>query len=103
MNDERKPEGTDPIEAARKGLGLLFQAARLTLERIPTQKIEDAVRTGAGEVGRVIESVTDKIDEQLKKHDGRSGSPASATGEGAAATVPAADAPAAKEDEKPNP
>jgi hypothetical protein len=76
MSDERKPEGTDPIEAARKGLGLLFQAARLTLERIPTQKFEEAVRSGAEEVGRVIESVTGSIEEQLKKHDGRAQPPA---------------------------
>jgi hypothetical protein len=71
MSDEQKPDVPDPIEAARKGLGLLFQAARLTLERVPTQKVEEAVLHGAREVGRVFETVTDAIDEQLKKHDGR--------------------------------
>jgi hypothetical protein len=100
MNDERKPDGTDPIEAARKGLGLLFQAARLTLERIPTQKVEEAVRSGAREVGRVIESVTDSIDEQLKKHDGRAQPPASPP---AAPASPPTEEHATSTDEKPTP
>jgi hypothetical protein len=100
MNDERKPDGTDPIEAARKGLGLLFQAARLTLERIPTQKVEEAVLSGAREVGRVIESVTDTIDEQLRKHDGRAQAPKAAPAP--AGTPPTEEHPASTDD-KPTP
>jgi hypothetical protein len=75
MSDENKPDPPDPIEAARKGIGLLISAARMTLDRLPTSKVEEAVLAGAREVGRVFETVTDKIDEELKKHDGRGATP----------------------------
>jgi hypothetical protein len=66
MSDDNS-EKPDPIEDVRKGLGLLFRAAKSTLEQLPTQKLEEAVVTGAREVGRAIENVTEAIDQQLFK------------------------------------
>jgi len=86
MSDDKKPDPPDPIEAARKGIGLLISAARMTIDRLPTSKVEEAVLAGAREVGRVLESVTDKIDEELKKHDGRGEKAADATTEPAPET-----------------
>jgi hypothetical protein len=69
MSDENseKPEKPDPIEDVRKGLGLLFRAAKSTLDQLPTRQIEEAVVTGAREVSRAIENVTGAIDKQLFK------------------------------------
>jgi hypothetical protein len=68
MSDD-KPEKPDPIEDVRKGLGLLFRAAKGALDQLPTRKVEDAVLTGAREVGRAIENVTGAIDKQFFKRD----------------------------------
>ena len=72
MSDDpnrREPEPTDPIEAARKGLGLLFRAAKATIEQLPKQKLEDVVLTGVREVGRAIENVTQTLDRQFFKRE----------------------------------
>jgi hypothetical protein len=68
MSDD-KPDKPDPIEDVRKGLGLLFRAAKGALDQLPTRKVEDAVLTGAREVGRAIENVTGAIDKQFFKRD----------------------------------
>ncbi len=77
MTDERKPDTTasppepkpDPIEDVRKGLGLLFRAAKSAVDSLPKGKFEDAVVSGAREVGRAIENVTQTLDKQLFKRD----------------------------------
>jgi hypothetical protein len=69
MSDEKPEEKPDPLEDVRKGLGLLFRAAKSTLEQLPTQKFEEAVVSGAREVGRAIENVTGAIDKQFFKRD----------------------------------
>jgi hypothetical protein len=74
MSEERKegqptPDPPDPIEDVRKGLGLLFRAAKSAIESLPTAKVEDAVLTGAREVGRALENVTQTIDRQFFKRD----------------------------------
>jgi hypothetical protein len=69
MSDENS-EKPDPIEDIRKGLGLLFRAAKSTFDQLPTRQFEDVVLTGAREVGRAIESVTGAIDKQIFKRDG---------------------------------
>jgi hypothetical protein len=83
MSEDRKPEDPtpedrsvphreakpDPIEDVRKGLGLLFRAAKSAIESLPTGKVEDVVITGAREVGRAIENVTQTIDKQLFKRE----------------------------------
>jgi hypothetical protein len=66
---ETTPDKPDPIEDVRKGLGLLFRAAKSTLEQLPTRQVEQAVVSGAREVGRAFEAVTGAIDKQLFKRD----------------------------------
>lgn len=86
MSDDHS-EKPDPIEDVRKGLGLLFRAAKSTLEQLPTRSLEEAVVSGAREVGRAIENVTGAIDKQLFKRDSAGApetpaeSPAEASGE----------------------
>jgi hypothetical protein len=80
MSDENPekpvPEKPDPIEDVRKGLGLLFRAAKSALDQLPTRQVEEAVVSGAREVGRAIENVTGAIDKQFFKRE--PGSPADA-------------------------
>src|SRR4051812_13187739 len=63
MPDDPK---SDPLDDVKKGLGLLFRAARTAASRLssegaPLEKLEGAVRTGAREVGRAIENVTNTV------------------------------------------
>jgi hypothetical protein len=64
MPDDDK---NDPIEDVRKGLGLLFRAARSTVEKIPTKDIEQAVVTGAREVGRALENVAKSVEREVTR------------------------------------
>jgi len=66
MSDAKKP---DPVDDLKKGVGLLFRAARHAVEDLPTGKLEEVVKTGVREVGRAIENVADTIDKQLFKKD----------------------------------
>jgi hypothetical protein len=69
MSDSDKP---NPIDDLRKGLGLLFRAAKTTIDKLPTGQIEEAVITGAREVGRALENVTHSVEEQfLRKPSAR--------------------------------
>ncbi len=92
MSDEHKKP--DPIEDVRKGLGLLFRAARNAVDEIPTDKIEGAVKTGAREVTRVIETVTSTIEKELFPGHAKSAErPASQPPPAAAAPAQPSDAP----------
>ena len=62
MSDEKRP---DALEDFKKGLGLLFRAARTAVDELPTGKLEDVVKSGAREVGRAIENVTQTIEKEL--------------------------------------
>jgi hypothetical protein len=62
MSDDEK---SDPIEDVRKGLGLLFRAARTTIEKLPRKDFEQAVVTSAREVGRAFESVGKTIEREV--------------------------------------
>ena len=61
-DDAGKP---NPLEDLRKGLGLLFRAAKTTIEKLPTGEIEEAVLSGAKEVGRAIENVAQTVEQQV--------------------------------------
>jgi hypothetical protein len=61
MSDE-KP---DPIEDVRKGLGLLFRAARTAVEKLPTKDVEQAVVSTAREVGRAVETVARTVEREV--------------------------------------
>jgi hypothetical protein len=58
-------EKRSALEDLRKGLGLLFRAAKTTIEKIPTGELEEAVLTGAKEVGRAIENVAQTVEQQV--------------------------------------
>ena len=63
MSEEQKDP--DPIEDVRRGLGLLFRAAKSAVSRIPTEKLEEAVVTSAKEVGRALENVGRTIEREV--------------------------------------
>jgi hypothetical protein len=82
MPDDDKP---DPIEDVRKGLGLLFRAAKGAIDKLPTKDVEQVVVTSAREVGRALENVgksiereVNRVKEDLKPH-GAAHPPADAT------------------------
>jgi hypothetical protein len=78
-----KPEDPkpNPIEDLRKGLGLLFRAAKTTLEQLPTEKLEEAVVSSAKEVGRAIENVTQQVEKQIFRKPTGSAPPPPVNGE----------------------
>jgi hypothetical protein len=85
-NDAGNDDKPNPLEDLRKGLGLLFRAAKTTIEKIPTGELEEAVVSGAKEVGRAIENVAHTVEKQvLRKPSVRAPSepPASKGAEGA--------------------
>jgi hypothetical protein len=55
----------NPLEDVRKGLGLLFRAAKTTVEKLPTKDIEEVVVTSAREVGRALENVGKTIEREV--------------------------------------
>jgi hypothetical protein len=59
---ENKPT---PLQDVRKGLGLLFRAAKTAVEGLPTGGVEEVVATSAREVGRAIENVASAIERQV--------------------------------------
>jgi|SRR5580692_8760366 hypothetical protein len=61
MSDDRPNPLTDVI----KGLGLLFRAAKTTVERLPTKDLEEVVLTSAREVGRAIENVATTVEREV--------------------------------------
>ena len=62
MSDDQKP---NPVDDLKKGLGLLFRAAKTAVDSLPTGKLEDVVMSGAREVGRAVENVAGTIDKEL--------------------------------------
>jgi hypothetical protein len=72
------------LEDVRKGLGLLFRAAKTTVEKLPTKDLEEVVVTSAREVGRAIENVGKTIEREVfgkdeAKKDGAAATPAAGT------------------------
>ncbi len=64
-DDDKKP--SDPIEDVRKGLGLLFRAAKGAVEKIPTKDVEQLVVTSAREVGRALENVAKSVEREVSR------------------------------------
>ena len=64
MSDDPKP---DPIEDVRKGLGLLFRAAKGAIDKLPTKDVEQAVVASAREVGRALENVGKSIEREVAR------------------------------------
>jgi hypothetical protein len=53
------------LEDVRKGLGLLFRAARTAAEKLPKGGVEEVVVTSAREVGRALENVASAIEREV--------------------------------------
>jgi hypothetical protein len=66
MSDE-KPK---PVDDLKQGLNLLFRAAKGAVDKIPTDKIEGALKDGAKEVGKAFESVANEVDKVFKHGTG---------------------------------
>ena len=66
MPNDDKP---NPLDDAKKGLGLLFRAAKTVVQKLPTQPLEKVVIEGAREVGRAVENVTTTIEKQVFGRD----------------------------------
>ncbi len=60
-NDEK----SDPLDDVKKGLGLLFRAAKTAAKNLPTQPIEKVVLDSAREVGRAVENVASSIEKEM--------------------------------------
>jgi hypothetical protein len=56
-DDDRPSAFTD----VRRGLGLLFRAARTTAKKLPKGNLEELAVTSAKEVGRAFESVASTV------------------------------------------
>ncbi len=67
MSDDRP----NPLTDVRKGLGLLFRAARTAVSRLPKGDLEEAVVTSAREVGRALENVATTIEREVLEKIGR--------------------------------
>jgi hypothetical protein len=63
-DDQEKPK---PIDDLKQGLGLLFRAAKGAVDKIPTEKIEGAVKDGAKEVSKAVEAVANEVDKVFVK------------------------------------
>jgi hypothetical protein len=62
VSNDDKPT---PLQDVRKGLGLLFRAARSAVEKLPKGGVEEVVVTSAREVGRAIENVASAIEREV--------------------------------------
>ena len=71
MSDDRP----NPLTDVRKGLGLLFRAARTAVSRLPKGDLEEAVVTSAREVGRAIENVATALEREVLGKRGRGDPP----------------------------
>jgi hypothetical protein len=61
-DDDEKP---DAMEDVKKGLGLLFRAAKTAVKKLPTEPIERVVLDGAKEVGRAVENVASTLEKEV--------------------------------------
>jgi hypothetical protein len=61
MSDD-KPS---PLSDVRKGLGLLFRAARTAVAKLPKGGVEEVVKTSAREVGRAFENVASTFEREV--------------------------------------
>ncbi len=95
MSDD-KPK---PVDDLKQGLNLLFRAAKGAVDRIPTDKIEGAMRDGAKEVGKAFETVATEIDKVVTNVTTRPGS--TPPPHPPAAAAPEAGTEAKKEDQPP--
>ena len=61
MSDEK----SNPLKDVREGVGLLFRAAKWAVNKLPTDSVEEVVRTSAREVGRAVRNVAATIEREV--------------------------------------
>ena len=60
-------DAPDPVDELKKGFGMLFRAAKHAVEQLPTDRLEDVVKSGAKEVERAVDALpTDRIESAVK-------------------------------------
>jgi hypothetical protein len=60
-------ENEDPLADLKKGIGLLFRAAKSAAHKIPKDKIEDAFKSSVEELQKAVEKLpTEKIEGTVK-------------------------------------
>ncbi len=72
------------LSDVRKGLGLLFRAARTAVGKLDTTDLEDIVVTSAREVGRAIENVATALEREVLGKKERRSPPTHGPGESGA-------------------
>lgn len=61
MSDD-KPK---PVDDLKEGLGLIFRAAKGAVDSLPTDKVENAAKDAAKEIGRAFESLGNEVDKLI--------------------------------------
>ncbi len=57
----------DPVDELKKGFGMLLRAAKHAVDKIPTDKIEERIKSGAKQVEHAVDNFpTDKIGTAVK-------------------------------------
>jgi hypothetical protein len=59
-------ENSNPLKDVRDGVGLLFRAAKWAVNKLPTDSVEEVVRTSAREVGRAVRNVATTIEREVR-------------------------------------
>jgi hypothetical protein len=64
---QQQPGEDDPVEELKKGFGMLLRAAKHAVDKIPTDKIEERIKSGARKVESAVDNFpTDKIGTVVK-------------------------------------
>ncbi len=61
----KEEKKADPLDDVREGLGLLFRAAKSTIDKLPTKDIEKGVQESVQEVGKAIGRVVEALGKEL--------------------------------------
>jgi len=59
-------ENSNPLKDVRDGVGLLFRAAKWAVNKLPTDSVEEVVRTSAREGGRAVRNVAATIEREVR-------------------------------------
>ena len=67
MSDPKQSGDKDPIEELKSGLGRLCTVAKDVAKKIPTDKVEDVLKSGADEIHKVVEKLpTEQLEDTMK-------------------------------------
>ena len=77
-----------PIDDLHKGFSLLLRAAKTALERLPTEKVGEAVLTGVREVQRAVGNMASTLERDVSKRSEKPAAPPAAAEPTAPAETP---------------